>query len=240
MPRLVRTEPLYDQIYEILWEKILGLEIVAGTRLRDIEWAEKLDVSRTPVREALRKLQKDGILEPVGHGRYVLKRISPFELRALYRCRAVLEALAVQDLEGHLKPRDLAGLSQLVEKTQAAIDERDFQSAFQLNTEFHHRLTTLSGNTYLQLLLGNIRRLILFARSTLRTLIEESDSLSGMYAEHLGRSQSYHTAILKALKAGNCQDAARTMEQHLFQTAEDMSLIFERATQSTQVAAARG
>lgn len=232
MPSLVRTEPLYDQIYEILWEKILGLEILAGARLRDIEWAEKLEVSRTPVREALRKLQKDGILEPVGHGRYVLKRISPTELRALYRCRAVLESLAVRDLKGHLKPRHLTGLAALVEKTQAALDARDFRTAFQLNTEFHQRLTTLSGNTYLLLLLENIRRLILFARATLRTLIEESDGLSGMYAEHLGRSQSYHTAILDALKTGDYEGAARSMEQHLFQTAEDMSTIFERATQA--------
>ncbi|MEP9380398.1 GntR family transcriptional regulator [Aquabacter sp. CN5-332] len=238
MPSLVRTEPLYDQIYEILWEKILALEILAGARLRDVEWAEKLEVSRTPVREALRKLQKDGILEPIGHGRYVLKRISPTELRALYRCRAVLEALAVQDLKGHLKSRDLAALTTLVDKTQVAIDESDFRSAFQLNTEFHQRLTTLSGNTYLLLLLENIRRLILFARSTLRTLIEQSDSLSGMYAEHLGRSQSYHVAILDGLKAGDYEGAARSMEQHLFQTAEDMSILFERATQAVPAVAA--
>ncbi|TCT06777.1 GntR family transcriptional regulator [Aquabacter spiritensis] len=237
MPSLVRTEPLYDQIYEILWEKILALEIVAGTRLRDVEWAEKLEVSRTPVREALRKLQKDGVLEPVGHGRYVLKRISPTELRALYRCRAVLEALAVRDLAGHLKPRELAALAALVEKTQTALDAQDFRSAFQFNTEFHQRLTTASGNTYLLLLLENIRRLILFARSTLRTLIEQSDSLSGMYAEHLGRSQSYHLAIVAALEAGDYDGAARAMEQHLFNTAEDMSTIFERATQPVPAAA---
>ncbi len=238
MPSLVRTEPLYDQIYEILWEKILGLEIVAGARLRDIEWAEKLEVSRTPVREALRKLQKDGVLEPVGHGRYVLKRISPTELRALYRCRAVLEALAVQDLKGHLKPRDVAALSTLVEKTQAALEAGDFRSAFQLNTEFHQRLTTLSGNTYLMLLLDNIRRLILYARSTLRTLIEQSDSLSGLYAAHLGRGQSYHVAIVDALKAEDYAGAAKSMEQHLFQTAEDMSILFERATQGAPAVAA--
>ncbi len=236
MPTLVRTEPLYDQIYEILWEKILALEIVAGTRLRDVEWAEKLQVSRTPVREALRKLQKDGSLEPVGHGRYILKRIGPSELRALYRCRAVLEALALRDLKGRLKPRELSSLSALVEKTQACIDKHDFQSAFQLNTEFHSRLTTLSGNAYLMLLLGNIQRLILYARSSLRVMIEQSTSLTGMYAEHLDHSQAHHAAILEALEAQDYDRAAQRMEQHLFQTAEDMSIIFERATQPAAVA----
>jgi DNA-binding GntR family transcriptional regulator len=237
MPTLVRSEPLYDQIYEILWEKILALEISPGSRLRDIEWAEKLNVSRTPIREALRKLQKDGVLEPVGHGRYVLKRISPTELRALYRCRAVLEGLALRDLKGRVRPRDLSSLSALVEKTQACLDARDFRSCFQLNTDFHQRLATLSGNTYLLMLLENIRRLILYARSSLRATIEQSDSLTAMYADHLARSQTQHAALIEALRAQDFDGAARQMEEHLFETAEDMDGIFERAVAPAAAAA---
>ena len=173
MPTLTRSEPLYDQIYEILWDKILASEIRPGTRLRDVEWAEKLDVSRTPVREALRKMQKDGILEPVGHGRYVLKRMAAEELGSLYRCRAVLEALSLRELKEPLAASDLTALRALVADTEAALKAEDAEGVFQNNTEFHDRILAQSNNAYLISLITNIRRIILFARASLRDLIQD-------------------------------------------------------------------
>lgn len=228
MPGPVRTDPLYDQIYEILWEKILAQEMAAGAHLRDAEWAEKLQVSRTPVREALRKLQKDGVLEPTGNGRYVLKRITSSELRNLYRLRAVLEAFAIRDLDG-ISSREIAKLTALVRETDECIRAHDFGTAFELNTEFHVRLTKRNDNAYLQLLIENIRRLILYARSSLRTVIAQSGSLSASYADHLLRAQDHHKAILNALKTNDFERAGMLMEQHLFETAEDMGAIFSEA-----------
>jgi DNA-binding GntR family transcriptional regulator len=242
MSSLIRTEPLYDQIYDILWQRILALEIPAGTRLRDIEWAEKLDVSRTPVREALRKLQKDGVLEPAGHGRYTLKRIDAEDLRSLYRCRAVLEALALRDLKPHIRPDDIARLEAIVEKTDISLAASDFRTAYQLNTEFHGEIVALSHNPHLQMLLATLRRLILYARSTLRAMIEGDDALSAMYSEHLQRSQEHHRTILAAIAARDIDKAAVQMERHLFETAEHMAVILSKAiayTEDTKLAAPR-
>jgi DNA-binding GntR family transcriptional regulator len=230
MSSLIRNEPLYDQIYDVLWQRILAMEIPAGARVRDVEWAEKLDVSRTPVREAFRKLQKDGVIEPVGHGRYILKRIDAEELRSLYRCRAVLEALAVRDLQGHVSAQDLARLEAIVQRTQTCLTERDFRAAYQLNTEFHGEIIVLAPNSHLHTLLATLRRLILYARSSLRDLIEANTPLTGMYADHLQRSQEHHVAIVGAIAAGTFDKAARQMEKHLFETAEHMADILGKAT----------
>jgi DNA-binding GntR family transcriptional regulator len=230
MSSLIRTEPLYDQIYDVLWQRILALEIPAGARVRDVEWAEKLNVSRTPVREALRKLQKDGVLEPIGHGRYVLKRIDAQELRSLYRCRAVLEGLAVRDLDGDISAEDIARLNAIVERTQGCLATRDFVSVYQLNTEFHGEIVALARNPHLQTLLATVRRLILYARSSLRMLIEGNEALTGAYAEHLQRSQERHVAILAAITEKSFDKAAEQMERHLFETAEHMADILGKAT----------
>lgn len=229
-PDVVRTEPLYDQIYEILWQKILNLEITAGTRLRDVEWAEKLNVSRTPVREALRKLQKDGMLQALSNGRYILKRIDSTELRQLYRCRAVLEGLAMRDLAGKITTREMAKLQTLMAETRISLDRKDFRAVFRQNTEFHERLTRLSGNTYLLALLENLRRLILYSRASLRTVIDVDGELGDMYSRQMQCSQEHHDRIMQAIVDGDYESAASQMEKHLFETAEDMCVILDRAT----------
>mgnify|MGYP003350718015 FL=1 len=88
---------LFEQIHGILWDKIRSGEIVAGQRLKDIEWARKLNVSRTPVREAMRKMQQEGVLVPLAQGGYEVRATSRTDLIELYRCRAALEALATEE-----------------------------------------------------------------------------------------------------------------------------------------------
>ena len=230
MTSLVRTEPLYDQVYDILWQRILALEIPPGARVRDVEWAEKLEVSRTPVREALRKLQKDGVLEAAGHGRYILKRLNAGDLRSLYRCRAVLESLALRDLSPQIGPDDIARLETIVQQTDNSLATRDFRAAYQLNTQFHGEIVGLSGNPHLQMLLATLRRLILYVRSSLRVMIEGDEALTAMYSEHLQQSQQHHRLILAAITAHDLDKAAAQMEKHLFETAEHMAVILSKAT----------
>src|SRR4029077_6682136 len=88
---------LFEQIHGILWEKIRSGEIESGQRLKDIEWARKLNVSRTPVREAMRKMQQEGVLIPLAQGGYEVRPTSRADLIELYRCRAALEALAAEE-----------------------------------------------------------------------------------------------------------------------------------------------
>lgn len=88
---------LFEQIHQILWDKIRSGEIVPGQRLKDIEWANRLGVSRTPVREAMRKMQQEGVLMPLAQGGYEVRPTSRRDLIELYRCRAALETLAAEE-----------------------------------------------------------------------------------------------------------------------------------------------
>lgn len=224
MTSVNRSDPLYDQVYEALWSRIVSGEIKPGTRLSDLQWSANLNVSRTPVREAMRKLQQDGVLLPLSRGGYEVLRISAQDLQKLYRCRAVLESLAVREATENITKRQTDKLEQLFEQTEQAVAEQKFDRAFKLNTQFHQTIVQYCGNPYLQGLLSNLSRMILFARSSLMIAAHNSQ-IARPYVEHLESTQKDHREILDLLKSGDAGAAARRMERHLFATGENMGTI---------------
>lgn len=226
--KVARNDPLYDQIYEIMWRKILEGAVPVGKRLRDVEWAENLNVSRTPVREAFRKLQQDGILDPVANGGYTLKVMGPSDLNLLYRCRAVLEALAVRDFKGEISKDDIAALYALIERTRQKLALREFQEVFTLNTQFHRYFINGSQNPYARHVIEHISRLTLYARSSLKLMIEKNPGLTNDYVEHLYLNQTRHQQIVELVEKGDFDGAADCMQNHLFETGIGMQELIAR------------
>lgn len=227
MTEVSRNGPLFDQVYDILWQRIIAGEITHGTRLSDLDWSKKLNVSRTPVREAMRKLQQDGILVQLDRGGCEIRRMSPNDLRSLYRCRAVLESLAVREAMAAFSEAEGKKLADLIDETQVALDGEEFERAFTLNTRFHNIILEMSNNAYLKHLLTDLRRMILFARSSLMVAAHQSE-ISGGYAEHLHRVQVDHREILEAMVARDADRAAARMQEHLFSTGDDMAALAQR------------
>jgi len=227
MTEVSRNGPLFDQVYDILWQRIIAGEITHGTRLSDLDWSKKLNVSRTPVREAMRKLQQDGILVQLDRGGCEIRRMSPNDLRSLYRCRAVLESLAVREAMAAFSEAEAKKLADLIDETQVALDGEEFERAFTLNTRFHNIILEMSNNAYLKHLLTDLRRMILFARSSLMVAAHQSE-ISGGYAEHLHRVQVDHREILEAMVARDADRAAARMQEHLFSTGDDMAALAQR------------
>ena len=227
MTGVSRNGPLFDQVYDILWERIIAGEITHGTRLSDLDWSKKLNVSRTPVREAMRKLQQDGILVQLDRGGCEIRRMSASDLRSLYRCRAVLESLAVREAMDRFSEEQAKKLADVIEETQAALDRQEFERAFTLNTRFHNLTLEMSSNAYLKHLLTDLRRMILFARSSLMIAAHQSE-ISGGYAEHLHRVQADHREILEAMIERDADKAAARMQAHLFSTGDDMANLAQK------------
>jgi len=224
MTLLDRGDPLFDKIYEVLWAKILAGEIPRGSRVSDLEWSAKLNVSRTPVREAMRKLQQDGILLPLSRTGYEIRRMERSDLDGLYRCRAVLEGLAVHDAIPHLSKGQRDNLSLMVDQTRRALKNKDFNLAFKLNTQFHDILVEASCNPHLLTLLKRLRRMILFARSSLMGAAHHSD-FTHSYSVHLLKTQTDHKEILALIGMGDAEGASKRMQTHILSTAEDMKLL---------------
>jgi len=213
---------LFEQVHGILWEKIRSGEIGPGQRLKDIEWARKLNVSRTPVREAMRKMQQEGVLMPLAQGGYEVRATSRDDLIELYRCRAALEALAADDAARAFDASADEQLSGLIDACDRAIERGDLEQAFALNTEFHSALIALSGNQHLKGLLDTLRRLVLFYRGALLLQSQTDERNRALYLERLRVKQMRHREILAALRERDGSGAAALMQSHVRETAEDL------------------
>ena len=213
---------LFEQIHGILWEKIRSGEIESGQRLKDIEWARKLNVSRTPVREAMRKMQQEGVLVPLAQGGYEVRGTSQVDLMELYRCRAALEALAAEDAASRFDEAVAARFEDLVRRADEAIEHGDLDTAFKLNTKFHADILELSGNRHLRGLLDALQRLVLFYRAALLRMSKDDARTKALYLDRLRVKQDCHREILAALRAKDGARAAALMRAHVRETAEDL------------------
>ncbi len=213
---------LFEQIHGILWDKIRNGEITPGQRLKDIEWARKLNVSRTPVREAMRKMQQEGVLIPLAQGGYEVRSTSRTDLIELYRCRAALEALAAEEAATRIDDAAAKRLDDLVARCDDAIARGDLDAAFSLNTDFHTALIELAANRHLASLLDALRRLVLFYRSALLQQSKDNAKDKALYLERLRLKQDRHREILAALRKRDGAQAAALMQSHVRETAEDL------------------
>ena len=220
---VARSSHLFEQIHELLWRKIFDGDILPRQRLKDTEWAKRLGVSRTPVREAMRKMQQEGILIPLAMGGYEVRSVSFEDFQGLYQCRAVLEGLAAKELASRFTKQEQTRFERLFSRIDVAIEREDLDEAFELKTTFHNDLIELSGNTHLHSLFQSITKLILFYRSALLNSVKTEQTSKEAYVEGLQSSQEAHRAIIAAIACGNGDEARMLIESHLLAAVEGIA-----------------
>jgi DNA-binding GntR family transcriptional regulator len=218
-----RGAPLYEQIYEQLWKLILNGKIPPGQRMGDREWAEKLDTSRTPVREAMRQMAQDGVLITLDTGGYQVRSVDAHGLVDLYRCRAPLAALAAHDVAQRASQKVIKQLLAAVDATQKAISQRNAAGVFESNSRFHNLIIENSGNPYLALTMSRLERLIVFYRTALLEASVKDETYRDAYFGHLRESASRQEKIVRAIEKENAEEASRLMQHHLTRSAEEMT-----------------
>ncbi len=142
-------KPLRELVYEELRLLIMTGQIKPGTRMMEIELAESMGVSRTPVREAIRQLEKDNLvtIEP-RKGAYV-SDISAEDFDSMMIVREPLEGLATYLATINMTDEELAAVRQAALDCEKAIALGDQEELTRTDTHFHHLITQGSGNTYL-------------------------------------------------------------------------------------------
>ena len=153
--------PLRVIVYEELKMRILKGEIAPGQRLMEVETSEELGVSRTPVREAIKKLEKEGlvVVEP-RRGTYAAQ-ISDNDLIEILEVRESLEALAAQYAAKRMKATQKEKLKSIAEKYNKAVKDGKLTMMIKYDTEFHRILAEGSNNKTLINLIDQLRELLL-------------------------------------------------------------------------------
>ncbi|TMR06939.1 GntR family transcriptional regulator [Actinomadura soli] len=199
-----RTDTLADVVYTQLHDAIATRALSPGARLTEAGVAQQLQVSKTPVREALLRLRQVGLIEPDGlRGNRVIKR-SEQVLRDAYETRQALEAFAVTAAAERGSDDALAHIRDLAEGSLTAAQAGDLDGYFGLDREFHAAIAEASGNQ-------RIAGLIHDAATLMRALRHvEALAQAGIVA-----SAYQHVAIAEALARRDEASAARHMRDHL-------------------------
>ena len=150
-----RPRPLRDQIYDRLRAAILSGELLPGSPIIEAEVAASLGASRTPVREALRRLETEGMLEPRGARGSVVRELKRDEVECIFEIREALETLAARRASRRMTDKDLADFERLVERMRKHVDDK--REMERLDTLFHDRILALAEGIRLKRMLGDLR-----------------------------------------------------------------------------------
>ncbi len=214
---------MFDQVYDHLLEQITSGALQPGERIKDAEWATRLNISRTPVREAMRKLAQEGLLTSLPTGGYEVRQLTRQELIDLYRCRGALEAAATREVALGASPALLQELEALIDEGDAAIERGDLDRTFELNTQFHALILGACANTFLKNMLGSLQRMVRFYRKSALGAARNNEQASAQYIERLRTKQRHHRSIHAALVARDAELAAKVMHDHVCATVEDLT-----------------
>jgi len=202
-PGMKQTPPVRAQLaYERLVEAIQAGQLTAGSRVREADVAEWLQISRTPVREAMRKLEAEGILSHMPHVGVVVTEIDSEMVTELYAMREVLEGSAAGLAARHASDAEIHMLQQIVKGEKALLNDPD--SLMRHNREFHDIIYRSAHNRYLLKSLNALHdALVLLGKTTLSSRPRAETS----HAEH--------QAIVKAIIARDQPLAEKLMRTHI-------------------------
>jgi DNA-binding GntR family transcriptional regulator len=209
-------------IYRALRERILRNELASGTRLVLRELANTYDTSDIPVREALRMLERDGLVEMVPYRGARVTTLTQREIEETYFIRGHLESIATGLAAERITDDELAKLDDLMVLLRQAVDDQDGPRFSDLNRQFHETIVAACGNRMLTELTMDIwQRHSGFQR------------VFRMVPERLARSQSEHEGIMAALHARDAKRAATLALWHKRSVGETVSTLIEKPDKDT-------
>ncbi|NNV06316.1 GntR family transcriptional regulator [Geobacillus sp. C56-T2] len=199
-----RSAPFYEQIYHLLRQKILHGEFKAGERIYEARLARELNVSRSPVREAVRALEKEGLLRIDQKSRIMVYKPTIRDMEEIYHCRMSLESLAAKLACERASDHQLNEIEEVLRKTEQSIISGDLESVIKFNAQFHDLIVLFSGNSVLNKMLEGLRSLAYYYRklnvygpTRAKQILEE------------------HREILFRMKERKVEEAAETMRIHI-------------------------
>ncbi|OUN00466.1 MAG: hypothetical protein BAA02_13025 [Paenibacillaceae bacterium ZCTH02-B3] len=204
-----------EWVTDILRTAILKGYYQAGEPIETAELAAKLNVSRMPIRIALRELAKEGLVAMEPHRKPVAARLNPDEVWKICDIRCELEALSIRKAISKINDDHLKQLFSLVRKMD---NIKDIDEYIRLNNEFHNIINTLSGNEFL---LGMINQLRNNVERYLRVYLFN-------YRGAMHSANVDHHEIIKAIETKDEKLADQVIRQHLYNTTSKVSEFLEQ------------
>lgn len=199
-------QPLREVVYETLREAIRSGVLTSGERLMEIQVAEELGVSRTPVREAIRRLEAEGLVVMIPRRGTYVSDMSLRDISDVFEIREALEVLAASLAAERITDMEIEEFERMMVEFDEVVNKNNVDGLVELDIRFHTKLYEASRNVRLIAILNNLREQTTRFRMT-------SMSVPGRMQDTLDE----HRAIIEALGRRDPEEASKVTQHHLAQ-----------------------
>jgi len=195
---------LHDEVATRLRERIFSGELAPGSFLDEVRLAEEMEISRTPLREALKVLTAEGLVRHEPRRGSFVNEVTEQDLDEIFPVIALLEGRCAHEAALNATDADLQALEALHDKLSRHAKARRINDYYAANFAIHEAIIALAGNRWLAQVITDLRKIVKLAR------------LQQLHAPgRLDQSLSEHLAVFAALKARDAEGAEAAMRTHL-------------------------
>lgn len=207
---------LTARVYRQLRQEILSGRFQEGESLTEMSLAKELSVSRTPVREALRQLELEELVEIRPNRGAIVKGITPDDIRDIYEIRSVIEGMAADRAAREATTEEMDQLEEILDLTQFYLDRGNYEKLQSMDGRFHELLYNMCKNRMLRHILKDLHNYVGRSRgASLKTEGRARESIKE------------HRAVLEAIRKQDPLAARELMTQHVQNTSQNvMKIIF--------------
>ena len=213
---------LKDQVYKSLREDICSGKYVGGQRLQEIELAEELNVSRTPVREALRQLVYDGLAVEIPNKGVYAREFTQKDIEEIYDMRLLLEGYGIDHLPRTLDEDGRQQLRSALARMTEAYKAHDLEEYIRWDTALHELYIKLADNGLLNMVYERVQAMVQRFRV---------DSLSA--EQRFDESMDEHRQAIEYILAGETEKAKEVNRYHLEMAKEEIARHIDRISSSS-------
>ena len=201
---LSQNRPIREVVYESLRSTLISGKIPVGERIIEKEYAQRLNISRTPVREALKQLETEDLVEYIPRLGVVAKRVTKEDVIEIYRIREFLEFLVICEAMENITPEEIDKISQILDLTEDFNAQGNIDEVNKLFTEFNLLISNASRMRRLPMVISN-----------LSNYLQRFRNISILDDKRRERALSEHRQILNAIASKDKVLAEKTIKAHL-------------------------
>jgi len=203
--RVSKKKSLREEVYESLRRSILHGKLKAGQRLIEEAVADQVGISRTPVREAFHKLERDELVTRLPKGGFAVREFTKADVEEIFGIRIALESYAAYLATLHITPDKIAALEEKVEESERALEKGEHEKVALLHTEFHNVIYRSCKSRKLFEMINNYGDYFYRYRAALARSTEDG----------FRYSFEDHRRMLEAMKKKNPKLVERLVRKHL-------------------------
>lgn len=199
-----KNKSMREKVYDTLKQMIIDGVIKPGERIIETEYSNKFQISRTPIREAIRMLELEGLVESQTTGGVIVKTLTREEISEIYKIRIALESLIIEEIIKKINNQDIKKLEKVLKNTKKAFEVKDIEKVFSLFTEFNQILYDIA---FLPKVTGMINNINLYLKRFRKLSIDNPSRKEEAFEDHV--------QILEAIKNKELSTAISINRMHL-------------------------